>query len=263
MRKTEDAATTTDSERSLSSTVPTGSILKKSMRKSRSDTDLMRLGDGLDIDIAGFYPGDNSDNESVVDFGEALRGDHPPIRKNVSFGNLEELTFPVVQGDPNFEMAYPMTLGWDHCAENSFSIDAYEEQRPSQMRRCSDDLRTMSEERRKMIKDSKKAQRKRGHQRGHRQNRASIGNGEAMMGLLRMGSNSNSQGKEGKSRPGLRRQNSIGNGQISRDKRRNTVQDFIFKMGFGGSGKANFGGKAEPKKESTTSTQVSSTDWEC
>ena len=160
--------------------------------------------DGFDDDSLGSIDAGDVplDDTSELDLSVASTMTRPKHEKTVSFGNLSELSFPVVAGDPNMEMAYPMALGWDCVSESSFSVDDYEADRSLTRRRTSEECRTMSaDERRKILKDSKKAFRE--HQK-----------------QVKKQNNVDRRG-------GLQRNNSIANGMIGRDKRRNRVQAFL------------------------------------
>ncbi|CAB9499042.1 expressed unknown protein [Seminavis robusta] len=205
------------------------------IKKSVSDTNLFAMADFDENEaVDAFYVpgGDGSDDDSsteddtfgmTVDVDEVdvddfddddCTFDEPPEiptptgfhKKTVSFGNLEELSFPVVQGDPNFEMAYPMTLGWDAMDGSISTIDDYEKRRKG-CRRLSHEMSTSSEDRRKIIKNSKKLEKEIAKQRAKDGKRNNNG------------------------RPGLVRRNSMSNGMMfGRDKRRNRVQTFLTRM---------------------------------
>lgn len=232
----------------LAMTTPDGGAHVAKMKLSRSEPNLMKLWDEMESDTstgetteattASTICTDNGDEEELTDIDDGIPDLPSPSpmtekKRTVSFGNLEELSFPVVRGDPNFEMAYPMTLGWDCLDGSTQTIDAYEANRAP--RRTQDEMRTMSEQRRKIIKDHKKQQKK------HRR-RESIGNGQIGMDLRRnrmqdflmaslagptKSDEKSEQGAQPPRRGTLRRQNSIGNGQIGKDTRRNLVQDFL------------------------------------
>lgn len=183
----------------------------------------------------------------------------PKLKKNVSFGSLAELSFTVEKqkGENKHEMAYPMTLGV--CvSETSFTVEDYEQERAAHRSR-GNDLKVKLDERRLIIKASKKLAEEfnKAHGRdgfgggGRHKRRNSIGNGE----INRWGQladffssssspSSSSASTKNKSKslndldnsaaggaaaavtaaasfsalghPFLRRQNSIGNGEISR-----------------------------------------------
>lgn len=183
------------------------------------------------------------------------------LRKRVSFGTLAEFSFSVEKGNADhFELACPLQLGGTCLRESSHSIDDYEDMRQPQ-RRSSDDLRTSNPtERRKIIKNSQKFEKEcrkenRRKKKQHKR-RISIGNGQMGRLLLNQGGRPTAElaealnaeeeddedeevgvqserlPKRTSARPTLRRQNSIGNGQISRDKRRNRVQAFLKRMSY-------------------------------
>lgn len=263
--------------------------LKSSLR-NKSDSDLMKGVPDSDTSMTTASlttyegSGDDSINSGAppaVPSPQSLAA----MKKTVSFGNLEALTFPVVKGDPNFEMAYPMTLGWDLWHEETHDIEEYEAVRGP--RRNQYELRTMTEDRKQILKASKKQGKHRRREsiangqigkdarrnlvqefliasanaltgntkapektdespslpkRGiRRQN--SIGNGEIsrLSDTVKLPKSGDEDAPPSPRRGGLRRQNSIGNGEISRHKKRNSVQRFLKTMGSFGSSK-----KAEP-----------------
>jgi len=119
------------------------------------------------------------------------------IRKSVSFGTLEELSFPVVEGDPNLDVPFPMTLGWDCIKESSFpSLQAYE-----------------------------KAQRKR---RGTRQRTHEELHIEMEDRIQRINKGEKTLNQHRRKMKVLKRNNTMSNGMMfGRDKRRNGVQKFL------------------------------------
>lgn len=161
------------------------------------------------------------------------------MKKKLSFGHIEELSFSVIKGDPNFELAFPMALG-HKVAETTHCFETYEADRQS-LRRKGDALRTMAEDRKQIIKTCKKMHKRRN----------SIGNGEIsrlsmatkmtdkMTDFIKSVTTSSetpptapppkpfvvptraapkaaAPSSPSQIRPKLRRENSIGNGEISR-----------------------------------------------
>jgi len=202
--------------------------------RCHSETDLFALVDGLDLHSSDIGDDDDDDDDDDYSLSSSSNDSFTlnshdlsskqqhqqqqqvtlsttstvatvATKKQVSFGHLEERSFPVVAGHPKcFELANPMMLGWDCVSESSFSIDDYEEHRALHRRQSSEDCRTVSpEERRKILKNSKKA-----FQEFQKQT-------------------NKMKKKQNKTRPGIVRRNSMANGMIGRDKRRNRVQDFL------------------------------------
>mmetsp|Transcript_61269 Transcript_61269/g.149967 ORF Transcript_61269/g.149967 Transcript_61269/m.149967 type:complete len:333 (+) Transcript_61269:770-1768(+) len=135
-------------------------------------------------------------------------------------------------------MAYPMALGSFCVSQESWTIDDYERERPSHLRERGNALKTKIDERRLIIKACKELAKEfnRAHEKQHRR-RNSIGNGEInrwsqltdfFSGSGGSGSNNSPSNKttdttkttetivSASGRPQLKRQNSIGNGEISR-----------------------------------------------
>mmetsp|Transcript_61270 Transcript_61270/g.149971 ORF Transcript_61270/g.149971 Transcript_61270/m.149971 type:complete len:339 (+) Transcript_61270:770-1786(+) len=139
-------------------------------------------------------------------------------------------------------MAYPMTLGSFCVGQESWTIDDYERERPSHLRERGSALKTKMDERRLIIKACKELAKEfnRAHEKQHRR-RNSIGNGEinrwSQLSDFFSGSGGSGSSPSNKTtttatstttttttkttvsasgRPQLKRQNSIGNGEISR-----------------------------------------------
>jgi len=213
----------------------------------------------LTLDDADSFSHNSKNNSDANNNDDDNNNDKP--KRNVSFGHLDEISFTVEKqkGQNAHEMAYPMTLGV--CvAEASHSIDDYEQVREPH-RRKGDDLRTRLDERKQIIKASKKLaeefNRRHGDRRGggpgiepgQHKRRNSIGNGEisrwtkmadffstksntstttTTAAAAAAAANSSSVIKQPSSerftastltaggRPLIKRQNSIGNGEISR-----------------------------------------------
>jgi hypothetical protein len=168
------------------------------------DDDTTTLGDTADFDL--YDAMSQQDSASASNSNRLLLVDAcPPTPlskkdRNVSFGSLSELSFPVIQGHRSTEISYPMTLGWDLLDQSTQSIDSYEEEREGQ-RRPYEELRIESkEERKQILADSKKA---------HKQFTK----------------------RKQQERRGLARSNSMANGMMfGRDKRRNRVQEFVGRL---------------------------------